>query len=163
MPTGTMKISFAVTATPKVELIQEDDYYQAMTVIHEDVRTSLGGSGEIVVAGNDLTVNTGQWVNGNNTALTSATGNLASSAATDCLIVKNTWYLFATPTILCSDETISVLVKSGNEIVAELLSGEAIVFPRVSSVIAIATGSGTDALATAGSLHVTVEVTILGS
>ena len=44
---NTMKISYAVSATPKVELDKSEGLYQAMTVIHEDVRTSVGGGGEI--------------------------------------------------------------------------------------------------------------------
>jgi hypothetical protein len=159
-PSGTMKITFAVSATPKIELIQNEGFYQAQTVIHEDIRTSLGGSGEIT--SDDLNVN-GAWVDGVHTAISSgADVALSTDQYTDALFIKHTGRLFDTNT-LCSDATTSVLVKSGANIIAELLSGEAIVLPRPSSAIVIDTGSGTATPNTAGDILVDVEVTILGS
>jgi hypothetical protein len=159
-PSGTMKISFAVSATPKIELIQNEDYYQAMTVIHEEIRTSLGGSG--TVASDDLTVNSA-WDDGVHTAISSgADVILSTDQYTDLLFIKHTGRLFELTT-LCSDATTSVLVKSGSNIIAELLSGEAIVLPRPVAAITIDTGSGTDTPGMAGDIVVDVEVTILGT
>ena len=160
LPSGTMKITFAVSATPKVELIQNEGFYQAQTVIHEDVRTSLGGSGTIV--SDDLNVNSA-WDDGDHTAISSGEDvDLSTDQYTDALIIKHTGRLYNTVN-LCSDTTTSVLVKSGSNIIAELLSGEAIVLPRPSSVITIDTGSGTNTPNTAGDIVVDVEVTILGN
>ena len=49
------KTSFAVSVTPKIKMDLVDGTNQAMEVINENVRKSLGGSGEIT--GNDLIIN----------------------------------------------------------------------------------------------------------
>ena len=148
-PTGVMTISFSVSATPRVALAANDGFYQSQTVIHENVRTSVGGSGEITAG--DLTVNSA-WSNGGNTAVTSNDGMPSTiDASTDMLVIKHTGNLVGTTTAAAAADT--VLVKSASNVIAELKSGEAIVLPRPQSDIDIASGSGN---------HVDVEVTILG-
>ena len=163
LPSGTMKITFAVSTTPKIELAKNEGFYQAQTVIQEDIRRSLGGSGE--VTSDDLTENSA-WADGEHTAISSGDGTgasiLSTDAFTDLIFIKHTGRLFE-ETTLCDDTTTSVLVRSGAYIIAELLSGEAIVLPRPASAIIIATGSGTATPNTAGLLVVDVEVTILGN
>ena len=41
------KTSFSVSVTPKCKMDAADGINQAMEVIHENVRKTLGGSGEI--------------------------------------------------------------------------------------------------------------------
>jgi len=149
-PTGIMTISFAVSATPRVALAANDGFYQGSTVIHENVRTSLGGSGEITAG--DLTVNTstGGWTDGVNDAVTSNNGLSTTDASTDMLVIKHTGNLVGTTTAAAATDT--VLVKSASNVIAELKSGEAIVLPRPQSDIDIASGDN----------HVDVEITILG-
>ena len=60
------KTSFAVSVTPKMQMDNVDGVNQAIDVINEHVRTSVGGSGEIT--GNDTTI-AGGWANGTNTAV----------------------------------------------------------------------------------------------
>ena len=146
-PSGTMTISFAVSATPKVALAANDGFYQGSTVIHENVRTSVGGAGEITAG--DLTANSA-WVNGVNTAVTSNNGLSTTDASTDMLVIKHTGFLFGTTTAAAATDT--VLVKSASNVIAELKGGEAIVLPRPQSDIDIASGDN----------HVDVEITILG-
>ena len=164
MPTGTMKISFAVTATPKVELIQEDDYYQAMTVIHEDVRKSLGGSGTVTGVGIEALGGTGgSWANGAYTQLTNSSnaGAIANDADSDLVFIKHLGTLVAdgTPS---DNSTTSLLIKHDTDIISELLNGEAIVLPRpgASSALILATGNGAGGTS---SNHVNVEVVLLGT
>jgi len=148
---GTMKISFAVSATPKVELLQNEGYYVAQTVIHEDVRTSVGGSGEVTAG--DLSVNS-QWADGDSTAVTSNNGVASTiDSSTDLVMIKHTGFTFADQTV-ASEVADTVLVKSGSNVIAELKNGEAIVLPRPQSDIDIASGPT--------AVHVAVEVTILG-
>ena len=46
---NVLKTSFAVSVTPKVQMDAQAGINQAMDVINEDVRASLGGSGSVTV------------------------------------------------------------------------------------------------------------------
>ena len=151
-PTGTMTISFAVSATPKVALVQNEGFYQAQTVIQEDVRTSVGGSGEIT--SDDLSVT--NWADGVNTPITSSDTPVAlgTDASTDALVVKHTG-LLADGTASSAADTLLVQTATNDHIIAELKNGEAIVLPRPRVDFEIKTGNGV--------VHVKAEVTILGT
>ena len=152
-PTGTMKISFAVSATPKVALDKSEGFYQAQTVIHEDVRTSVGGSGE--VTSDDLSVT--NWADGVNTVIDSATSpvSLGVSATTDIVIIKHTGILAATSLASATADTVKVQTTSGSYVIAELVNNEAIVLPRPATDLSIVTGNSSN--------HIEVQVTLLGS
>tara|TARA_Y100000310_G_C20306771_1_gene634323 strand:- start:13 stop:468 length:456 start_codon:yes stop_codon:yes gene_type:complete len=149
---GTMKITYSVSATPKVTVAGVNNEHQAITVIHENVRTSIGGSGEIT--SDDITVN-GAWVDGTNTPVSSNSGTLGISAATDMLIIKHLSVLASDGTTASAAADTLLVQATGALTIAELKNGEAIVLPRPATNILLATGNGSN--------HVNVEVTILGS
>jgi hypothetical protein len=137
--------SFAVSVTPKVSVDAEAGVFQAMTVIHEDVRKSLGGSGTVDGTGIEALGGTGgSWANGTYTQLTNSSnaGAIANDADSD-------------------NTTTSLLIKHDTDVIAELLNGEAIVLPRcgASSALILATGDGAGGTS---SNHVNVEVFIAG-
>ena len=53
----TNKISWAISVTPKVSLAATDTHLQATEVINENIRKSLGGSGEITADSGDVDIN----------------------------------------------------------------------------------------------------------
>jgi|6_EtaG_2_1085325.scaffolds.fasta_scaffold22287_3 hypothetical protein len=155
-PTGTMTISFAVSATPKVALDKSEGFYQAQTVIHEDIRTSLGGSGEVTSDDTDMAAAAINWADGVNTPITSSDTPVAlgTDEGTDVLIVKHTGFL-ADGTASVAADTLLVQTATNDHIIAELKNGEAIVLPRPRVDFEIKTGNGV--------VHVKAEVTILGT
>ena len=156
------KTSFAVSATPKIQMDASDGVNQAMDVINENVRTSVGGSGEIT--GDDTTV-AGGWADGTNTAVTSNGSLLAFDTNTDLVFIKHTGKLCGTTTDSTSAQTVKVAIDgsetsgvSGDAvIIAELANGEAMVIPRpgIAGGYILVTGSGSN--------HVGVETLIVGT
>tara|TARA_R100000995_G_scaffold75019_2_gene44216 strand:+ start:218 stop:703 length:486 start_codon:yes stop_codon:yes gene_type:complete len=156
------KTSFAVSVTPKMQMDNVDNVNQAIDVINENVRTSLGGSGEIT--GDDTTV-AGGWNNGTNTAVTSNGSLLAFDTNTDLIFIKHTGKLFGTTTDSSSSQTVKVAldasetagVTADTVFIAELANGEAMVIPRpgIAGGYILVTGSGSN--------HVGVETLIVGT
>ena len=144
------KTSFAVSVTPKIKMDNADGVNLEMEVINENVRQSLGGSGEIT--GNDTTV-AGGWANGVNTPITSNGGTVPThDGNTDLIFIKNTGFLFGTTTAAAAADT--VLVKHDGDVIGTLASGEAMVLPKPTGAV-ITLGSG--------SSHVDVEVLVVGT
>ena len=144
------KTSFAVSVTPKIKMDNADGVNLEMEVINENVRQSLGGSGEIT--GNDTTVACG-WANGVNTPITSNGGTVPThDGNTDLIFIKNTGFLFGTTTAAAAADT--VLVKHDGDVIGTLASGEAMVLPKPTGAV-ITLGSG--------SAHVGVEVLVVGT
>ena len=80
------KTSWAVSCTVKAQHDALATKNLAMEVIHEDVRQSLGGSGEIT--GNDLTV--AGYADGTAATVTSNGGTVPThDSATDLIFIKN--------------------------------------------------------------------------
>ena len=156
------KTSFAVSVTPKMQMDNVDNVNQAIDVINENVRTSLGGSGEIT--GDDTTV-AGGWNNGTNTAVTSNGSLLAFDTNTDLIFIKHTGKLFGTTTDSSSSQTVKVAldasetagVTADTVFIAELANGEAMVIPRpgIAGGYILVTGSGSN--------HVGVETLIVAT
>jgi len=146
------KVSFAVSVTPKILLDLDDGINPEMEVINENVRRSLGGSGEILATGGDTTI-TGGWVNGVNTPITSNGGTVpAHDGNTDLIFVKNTGFLFGTTTAAVAADT--VLVKHDTDVIGTLKPGEAMVLPKpTGAVLTIASGSA----------HVDVECLVVST
>ena len=165
------KPSFAVSVTPKGTLAADNANNEALTLMHENVRKTLGGSGDVTSDGNDIEGGTGgSWADGVYTQLTNSSnaGAIANNAATDLVFIKNTGTLVAGGAV--NDATTSVLVKVGaahssnsaNVTIAELLSGEAIVLPRPGSDSAIVLATGNGAGGTSSN-HVLMEVLLVGT
>ena len=142
------KTSWAVSCTVKSQMDLADGVNQAMEVIHENVRQSLGGSGEIT--GNDTTV--AGFANGTASTVTSNGGTVPThDADTDLIYIKNTGTLVAGGTAAVTD---TVLVKHDTDTIATLKPGGALVLPQpVAAVLTIASGAN----------HVDTEVLVVGT
>lgn len=154
------KTSFAVSLTPKISMDAVDGVNIAMEVINENVRKSLGGSGEITSDDDDIA---GGWANGVNTAVTSNGSLLAFDVNTDLVYIKHTGYLFGTTTASAAADTLKVAIDGSETagvtgdavIIAELVNGEAIVLPRL--------GITGGFILISGSNHVGAETLIVGT
>jgi len=159
---NTNKISFAVSVTPKILMDAADGVNQEIEVINENIRKSVGGSGEITSNSGDTTI-AGGWANGTNTAVTSNGSLLAVDADTDMLFIKHTGLLFGTTTAAATADTVQVKIDASETadvsddtvIIAELLSGEALALPRP--------GSTHGYILASGSSHVGVETLIVAT
>ena len=143
-----LKTQYAVSVQPKYYLDNSNGGYQAHEEIHENVRRSLSGDGQINGADGVATVS-GGWDNGNNTKYTSANTVLTGTTSTDMLFIKHTGFLFNTTTKCDSADTMKISINvascpsiSGTNFeLCELGPGEAMVFPRPSSSWGIITSS----------------------
>ena len=142
------KTSWAVSCTVKAQHDALATKNLAMEVINEDVRQSLGGSGEIT--GNDLTV--AGYADGTAATVTSNGGTVPThDSATDLIFIKNSGILVAGGTAATSD---TVLVKHDTDTIATLAPGGALVLPQpVAAVLTLASGAN----------HVNTEVLVVGT
>tara|TARA_R110000824_G_scaffold213650_4_gene399911 strand:+ start:7278 stop:7763 length:486 start_codon:yes stop_codon:yes gene_type:complete len=150
---NTNKTAFAVSVTPKILMDATDGVNQAMDVINENVRRSLGGSGEVTSNSSDITI-AGGWANGVNTPVTSGGSLLVVDANTDMLYIKNTGFLFGTTTAAVAADTVQVKLDASATadlsddtiIICELAPGEAIMLPRPGSTHGYILASGSAAV-----------------
>mgnify|MGYP005833825599 FL=1 len=142
------KTSWAVSCTVKAQHDELATKNLAMEVIHEDVRQSLGGSGEIT--GNDLTV--AGYADGTASTVTSNGGTVPThDSATDLIFIKNSGVLVAGGSAAVTD---TVLVKHDTDTIATLAPGGALVLPQpVAAVLTLASGAN----------HVNTEVLVVGT
>jgi|TARA_Y100000310_G_C20142143_1_gene560743 hypothetical protein len=159
--------SFAVSVTPKVTMDTVAGTHQALDVIHEDIRRSLGGSGSVLATGGDVTVEGGtggSWADGTYTQLTNSSnaGAIVCDASSDLVFIKHLGTLVSDGTASAAADTVQVKVGAafgGNNntdgIIAELKNGEAIVLPRPGANCTLNLASG--------SSHVNVEVAVFSS
>jgi len=142
------KTSWAVSCTVKAQHDALATKNLAMEVIHEDVRQSLGGSGEIT--GNDLTV--AGYADGTASTVTSNGGTVPThDSATDLIFIKNSGVLVAGGSAAVTD---TVLVKHDTDTIATLAPGGALVLPQpVAAVLTLASGAN----------HVNTEVLVVGT
>ena len=131
------KPRFTISVTPIVELGETDNKHAAMTVLHEEIRASIGGGGVVQIADDDLFVG-GTFDGGESTPVTSNTGTLITlDGGEDLLYIRHTGLLFGTTN--ASAATDGVNVSLGGQVIASLQNGEAIVLPRpASGVLSIA-------------------------
>tara|TARA_Y100000401_G_scaffold117382_1_gene125942 strand:- start:1244 stop:1729 length:486 start_codon:yes stop_codon:yes gene_type:complete len=159
---NTNKTSFAVSVTPKILMDASDGVNQEMEVINENVRGTVGGSGEITSNSGDTTV-AGGWANGVNTAVTSNGSTLAVNNDTDMVFIKHTGFLFGTTTASAAADTVQIKIDASETsdvsadtvILAELRNGEAIILPTPGSTYGLILASG--------SSHVGVETLIIAT
>ena len=142
------KTAYAVSCTVKSQMDLADGVNQAMDVIHENVRSSLGGSGEIT--GDDTTV--ASYANGAASTVTSNGGTVPThDAQTDLIFIKNSGTLVAGGAAATTD---TVLVKHDSDTIATLAPGGALVLPQpAAAVLTLASGVN----------HVDVEVLVMGT
>jgi len=142
------KTSWSVSCTVKSKMDLADGVNQEMEVIHENVRKSLGGSGEIT--GNDTTVV--GFANGVASTVSSDGGTVPThDAQTDLIYIKNTGILVAGGAAAVTD---TVLVRHDADTIATLAPGGALVLPQpVAAVLTLASGAN----------HVNTEVLVVGT
>jgi len=142
------KTSWAVSCTVKAKHDELATKNLEMEVIHEDVRKSLGGGGEIT--GDDLTV--AGFADGVASTVSSNGGTVPThDAQTDLIYIKNTGTLVAGGSAAITD---TVLVKHDSDTIATLAPGGALVLPQpVGAVLTLASGSN----------HVETEVLVVGT
>ena len=130
------KTAYDVSCTVKSQMDLADGVNQAMDVIHENVRSSLGGSGEIT--GNDTTV--AGFANGTASTVSSNGGTVPThDAQTDLIFIKNAGTLVAGGAAAAAD---TVLVKHDTDTIATLAPGGALVLPQpAAAVLTLASGS----------------------
>ena len=147
------KPSFAVSVTPKGTLANVDGTNVAMTVMHEHVRKTVGGNGEIT--GDDNTIDGTYDSDAVSTPITSNAGShgITFDGNVNLLFIKHTGFLFGTTTA-CGDAD-TVKIEHDTDTIAELRAGEAMVLPRpLELVLALKSGSGN---------HVGVEIVCIGT
>ena len=129
------KTAYSVSCTVKSQMDLLDGVNQAMDVIHENVRSSLGGSGQIT--GNDNTV--AGFANGAATTVSSNGGTVPThDAQTDLIFIKNAGTLVAGGAAAAAD---TVLVKHDTDTIATLAPGGALVLPQpAAAVLTLASG-----------------------
>ena len=162
------KTAFAVSVTPKMSVDAEEGIFQAMTVINEDVRKSLGGSGDIT--GGNTTIGGGvggSWVNGVYTQCTNSSngGELTgiTAAATNMVFIKHLGTLVSDGSASAATDTLKVAlhgddtagVTGDGVIIAELKNGEAMILPNPGIDMTIKFVSGVN--------HVNVECLTIGT
>ena len=154
------KIKFSVSVTPMVEVQAVAGKHQDMTVIHEDVRSTIGGSGTIVGPDDDLSVNSGtgagQWQDGTYTKLDSAGSGGATVTGLDggCeIVVIKHMGLLSDGTTSAAADTLRVRGGAGmggsnntNGIISELQNGESMMFVRPGNIgdLKLETGNSTN-------------------
>lgn len=143
------KTSWAVSCTVKCSLDEAAGKNVAMEVIHEDVRQSLGGSGEIT--GNDNTV--AGFAAGVASTVTSNDGTVPThDGNTDLIFIKNAGTLVSDGSTAATTDT--VLVRHDTDTIATLKPGGALVLPQpAAAVITLASGAN----------HVNTEVLVVGT
>ena len=153
-----IKTSFSVSVTPKTEVKAVAGKHNDLTVLHEDVRTTLGGSGVIVGDDDDLTINSGtgagQWQDGVYTKLDSAASGsfIGVDIQTECVFIKHMGLL--SDGTACSDADTLKLMSGADfamsndtdACISELHPGEAIVLVRPGNMMKInlVTGNSTN-------------------
>ena len=144
------KTAYAVSCTVKSQMDLADGVNQAMDVIHENVRSSLGGSGEIT--GDDTTV--AGFANGTASTVSSNGGTVPThDGNTDLIFIKNAGTLVAGGAASAAH---TVLVRHDTDTIATLAPGGALVLPQpAGAVLTLATGSGSN--------HVDTEVLVVGT
>jgi len=166
---NTNKVSFAVSVTPKILMDLANGINQEMEVINENVRRTVGGSGEITSNSGDATI-AGGWADGVNTAVTSDGTTLAADVDTDLIFIKHTGFLFGTTTAseaadsvrVCLDGSATANLTGDNVAIATLTNGEAIALPRPGELSATNT-LGYVLVTGNGSNHVGVETLIVAT
>lgn len=159
------KPSFAVSVTPKGTLAEVNATNVAMTVMHENIRKTLGGSGEITSSGNTIGGGSapGAWADGVNTPISSDGGEIPVTTSTELVCIKHTGILVASGNCDAAADRVQICLHGDDTanlegdgvIIAELFSGEAMVIPRPGLAL-------TYILAKVGAA-VNIEVTTIGT
>ena len=186
---NTNKMSFAVSLTPKIAMDAADGVNVAQEVINENIRKTLGGSGEITANSGDTTFNvsstgatngvdnagstegTSGWTNGTYGYVTSNATTITSDTNTDMIFIKNSGFVYdstATNNITTTAGTAgtdTVDVKMDTS-VSSTLSGTDTVIAELDcgeAMLLPRPGTGCALVLASSSAHMACEVTVIST
>jgi hypothetical protein len=123
----THKVVYAVSATPKVTVDAVDGASMETNSIHENIRKTLGGSGEVT---NDGAIDFGGVTNGTVNYLQATSGGVGiGDGDTRFIFVKHTGFLWSSSTVLGTVTTDKINVFADSEHIATLAAGESWIIP----------------------------------
>ena len=123
----THKIIWAVSATPKVTVDAVDGASLETVTLHENIRKTLGGSGEI---SNDGAIDFGGVTNGSTNYLqATSSGVNIGDGDTRFIWVKHTGYAWSSSSVLGAASTDDLDIYIDAEHIASLNPGEAWIIP----------------------------------
>ena len=137
---------FSVSVTPVVELGEADNKYAAHSVLHEEIRSSIGGGGTITsIEDDDLAVD--GYDGGVPSYVTSDGSTETLDANVELVFIKHTGNLFSSSSELgakCADGDAVDIKVAGPITIASLKAGEAMILPRpgIAGDITLASTSG---------------------
>jgi len=123
----THKARFSVSMTPVVTVDAVAGASLETNSLHEDVRKTVGGSGEVTYNG---AIDYGGWSDGTPTYLSATSGGVTvGNTDTQLLYIEHTGYEYSSGTVLGDATSGKVSVLIDLEIFARLSAGESIVIP----------------------------------
>jgi|TARA_A100001391_G_scaffold203655_2_gene196632 hypothetical protein len=123
----THKMVYAVSATPKVTVDAVAGASMETNSIHEDIRRTLGGSGEVT---NDGAIDFGGVSDGSVNYLQATSGGVnIGDGDTRFIWVKHTGYLWSSSSALGSATTDKLNINIDSEHIATLAAGESWIIP----------------------------------
>ena len=123
----THKVTWAVSATPKVTVDAVDGASMETVSIHENIRKTLGGSGEVA---NDGAIDFGGVTNGTTNYLQATSGGVnIGDGDTRFIWVKHTGYAWSSSSALGAVSTDDLNIFIDAEHIASLNPGEAWIIP----------------------------------
>ena len=123
----THKVTWAVSATPKVTVDAIDNNSMETTTIHENIRRTLGGSGEVT---HDGAIDFGGVTDGGTNYLqATSSGVNIGDGDTRFIFVKHTGYAWSSSSALGAATTDDLDIYIDGEHIASLNPGEAWIIP----------------------------------
>lgn len=187
---NTNKISFAVSVTPKIAMDLDDGVHVAQEVINENIRKSLGGSGEITANSGDTDINTSGtganngvdnagstegtsgWTNGTYGYVTSNATTIAVDANTDMVLIKNSGFEYDTSSTNNISSTAgtagtdTVQVKIDASATSDVSGSDTVVLAELDvgeAMLFPRPGSTYGLVLASGSSHMACEVTVIST
>ena len=123
----THKVVWSVSATPKVTVDAVDGHSMETVSIHENIRKTLGGSGEVT---HDGAIDFGGVTDGGTNYLQATSGGVAiGDTATRFIWIKHTGFLWSSSSALGAATTDDLDIYADSEHIASLNPGEAWIIP----------------------------------
>jgi|TARA_B100001094_G_C18088671_1_gene749178 hypothetical protein len=123
----THKVIYSVSATPKVTVDAVDGASMETNSIHENIRKTLGGSGEVT---NDGAIDFGGVTNGTTNYLQATSGGVnIGDGDTRFIWIKHTGFLWSSASDLGASTTDKVTIFIDLEHIASLAAGEGWIIP----------------------------------
>tara|TARA_R100000656_G_scaffold1666_1_gene3197 strand:+ start:1028 stop:1498 length:471 start_codon:yes stop_codon:yes gene_type:complete len=134
----THKVTWSVSATPKVIVDAVDGASLETVSLHENIRKSLGGNGQLSYAG---AIDYGGVTDGGTNYLQATnSGVLIGNADTRFIWIKHTGYLWISSSVLGEATTDKININADAEHIATLKAGEAWIIPLTDTSTTIGIG-----------------------